>query len=148
MGYTYKLEALLTFRRNLEEQSQQLLARELLLLENHKHKLQELKDARTQLIADFEERKKMTMTSYFFSFYMDGISNKEREVIRQERVIQAQAKVFELARLKLLEKVKSRKVIEKAREKDYSRYLKELLSKEQKEGDEAVLLRYGRKGHA
>ena len=145
MAYRFKLETVLGYRRNLEELAQQKLARELMVLDSHTRRLDELKERRLKTIADFEEQKKKRMAAPFFSFYMDAISQQEREIEGTALLIKKQQQVVAKVRQQLAEKVKDKKVMEKARERDLQKYLREELNKEQKEADEQMVLRFGRK---
>lgn len=144
MAYRFRLETVLVYRRNLEEQAQLALAREIQVLTEHQSLLVDLQDIRQRIIEDFDEKKKKQMGAPLFSFYMESIRRKEREIEAQEDVVAQQEAVVGKAREELSERVKSRKVIEKAREKDYQKYLQEFLRNEQKEGDEQAILRAGR----
>ena len=144
MAYRFRLETLLTFRRNLEEQAQLQLARELQVLAERQARLVDLRDSRERMIDEFEERKQQSLRAALFSFYMEAIRGKEREIEALLAAIAAQEQVVAAARLQLQERVKSRKVIEKAREKDYQRFLHDFRRAEQKESDEQAILRSGR----
>ena len=144
MAYIFRLETLLVYRRNLEEQAQLALAQEIQNLVDHQSSLTDINDTRQRIAADFEERKKKSMSASMFSFCMDSIRRKERESEAQLVIIENQQAVVDKFRAKLGERVKDRKVIEKAREKDYRKYLQELHRKEQNEGDEQAILRAGR----
>lgn len=144
MAYKFRLETLLVYRRNLEEQAQLALAREIQVLVDHQSVLDDLRDTKARIAEDFERKKEKSMDASMFTYYMDSIRRKEREVDAQLLVIENQQAVVAKFRAKLGERVKDRKVIEKAREKDYQKYLQELLRKEQKEGDEQAILRAGR----
>jgi len=144
MAYRFRLETLLTYRRNLEEQAQLELARQMQELVDREERLVDLRESRARIIDDFEERKKQSLRAPLFSFYMEAIRRKERDIEAQLAVIAQQQQVVEAARRQLTERVQSRKVIEKAREKDYQKYLREFLRKEQVESDEQAILRAGR----
>ena len=144
MVYRFRLETVLVYRRNLEEQAQLVLGQELQVLTEHQGQLADLRDTRQRITEDFEKRKQQQMSAPLFSFYMESIRRKEREAEAQLDVIEKQQAVVEEARSLLGERVKSRKVIEKAREKDYQKYLQEFHRQEQKEGDEQAVLRAGR----
>lgn len=144
MAYIFRLETLLVYRRNLEEQAQLALAQEVQTLLDHQGYLADLHDTRQRIAEDFEERKKKSMSASMFAFCMDSIRRKEREIQAQQAVIEDQQAVVDKFRAKLSERVKDRKVIEKAKEKDYRKYQQEQLRKEQNEGDEQAILRAGR----
>ena len=145
MAYHFKLETVLKLRRNLEEVAQQKLAKELMRLDAHNRRLAEIKEARVGLIAEFEEKKKEEMSSSFFTFYMNSISQREREIEGVLQLVASQKEAVLMARQELTEKVRGKKVMEKARERDFQKYQQEELKKEQNEADEQMVLRFGRK---
>lgn len=147
MAYHFRLETVLGLRRNLEELAQQKLARELTLLEQQQMQLAALKQQRQELIAEFEEKKHRQMLAPIFAFYVDGIFRKEQEVEAGQARVQAQLGAVARAREELTSKVQDKKVMEKARERDYQKFLLAGLKKEQSEADEMMVLRFGRKGN-
>ena len=146
--YKYKLETLLTFRRNLEEQAHLELVREQTTLESLIRRLGELRADRERIIAEMEERKKKKIRAVLLSFFMDFIRNRDREIQVQATMVESQRQVVKQARGKLLEKVKDRKIIEKARERDHTNFLNEAMKEEMKEHDEMVVLAFGRGGRS
>lgn len=145
MGYHFKLETVLGLRRNLEELAQQKLARELTLLEEQKLRLAALQQQRQELIAEFEEKKQRQMLAPLFAFYMEGIFRKEQEVAAGLGLVETQQGAVARAREELTGKVRDKKVMEKARERDHLKFLLAGLKKEQNEADEQMVLRFGRK---
>lgn len=145
MAYHFKLETVLGLRRNLEELAQQKLARELTLLEEQKLRLAALKEQRQALIAQFEEQKHRQMQAPVFALYVEGIFRKEQEVEAGVAAVEAQQGAVVQAREELTSKVQDKKVMEKARERDYQKFLLAGLKKEQNEADEQMVLRFGRK---
>ncbi|MDA8419227.1 MAG: flagellar export protein FliJ [Desulfobacteraceae bacterium] len=144
MAYHYRLETLLTVRRNFEEQAKQRLARELFVLENHQLHLRELVERRLALCAAFEERQQQTISAPMFGFYVEAIHLKNREIVFQNQAVLAQQELIEGARAELLARVRARQVVERLREKDFLRWRQEVAKKEQVEGDEQVMMRFGR----
>lgn len=144
MAYKFKLETVITYRQNLEDLAKEKLVREEHILRNHIERLATLKEERQAMIVDLEERKKKSLPASLFSFFMDGIQLKENAIQMQNNTIESQRQVVERVRKDLHEKVKARKVIEKAKERDYQKYLKEYLRREQNESDEMAILRFGR----
>lgn len=147
MVYHFKLETVLGLRRNLEELAQQKLARELTLLEEHTLRLAALRQQRQELIAEFEEEKSRQMLAPVFAFYMEGIFRKEQAIEAGRALVEAQQEAVSQARRELTDKVQDKKVMEKARERDYQKFLLAGLKKEQNEADEQMMLRFGRKGN-
>lgn len=147
MAYHFRLETVLGLRRNLEELAQQKLARELTRLEQQKLRLATLKQQRQDLIAEFEEEKHRQMLAPVFAFYVEGIFRKEQEVETGLALVAAQQGAVAQAREELTGRVQDKKVMEKARERDYQKFLLAGLKKEQNEADEMMVLRFGRKGN-
>ena len=145
MAYHFKLETVLGLRRNLEELAQQKLAKELVLLEERKQMLVTLRQQRQELIAEFEEEKRRQMLVPVFAFYVEGIFRKEQEVEAGQAQVELQQGAVVQARLELTAKVRDKKVMEKARERDYQKFLLAALKKEQNEADEQMVLRFGRR---
>jgi flagellar FliJ protein len=144
MAYHYKLETLLRVRQNLEEQCQHKLAHELFVLENHKQYLNDLQQHRADFFVALEQKKKEVMSVAMFSFYVEAIHIKNRQIAFQETAIEAQKGAIEKVRAELGERVKARKVVERLKEKDFLAFTKELQRKIQVESDEMAVMRFGR----
>jgi flagellar FliJ protein len=146
MAFRFKLEAVLSVRRNFEEQAQLRLAGEQVILDGHTKRLADLGTERSLIIDGLEDRKRAGMQASFFSLYVEGIRNKDRQIEAQTAAVEKQRQVVEAARMDLTERVKEREIIERLREKDYRNYLKGLLAVEQKENDDLMVLRFNRHG--
>lgn len=144
MAYHYKLEALLTVRRNREELCQNRLAHELFVLENHKQYLVDLQNQRSELFETLEKKKEETLSVAMFSFYVEAIHNRNRQIAFQMTAIEAQKAAVEEVRAELAVKMKERKVVERLKEKNFIAYTKELERKAQVESDEMAVMRFGR----
>ncbi len=146
MAYTFRLESVLNYRRNLEEVAQQQLAREQVVLDGYREELVRLEAELVRFVEELEQRKQKAMVAPLYSLYMQAIDRKERDIARQQQVIAAQINAVEQARQALVERVKDRKVMEKARERDQEKYLRGVLQQEQKASDEQMVLRFHRHG--
>lgn len=146
MAYTFRLESVLNYRRNLEEVAQQQLAREQVVLDGYREELARLEAELVRFVEELEQRKQKAMVAPLYSLYMQAIDRKERDIARQQQVIAAQINAVEQARQALVERVKDRKVMEKARERDQEKYLRGVLQQEQKASDEQMVLRFHRHG--
>ncbi|MFZ5772301.1 MAG: flagellar export protein FliJ [Desulfurivibrio sp.] len=144
MAFHFRLEAVLTLRKNLEEQAQLKLAREQLMLQRHQLRFAELQEKRRELCEAMEERKKKTMSGSLFLFYMEAMRIQELQLRILQTTIAAQQQVVEKVRSELAEAMKKRKTIEVLREKELQKYLQETRRREQNESDEQALLRHGR----
>jgi len=147
MPFLFRFETLLGLRQSLEELAQQKLARELAILADRQRRLEELRLQRQSLIAEFEEKKHRLLAAPLFSFYMEAIGVREQEIAACRFLVQDQQQAVQQKRQELTERVKERKVLEKTREKDRQRFVREQLHKEQMEADEQMVLRFGRQGN-
>jgi flagellar FliJ protein len=144
MAFHFRLESVLTVRKNIEEQTQLKLAREQMILSSHQARLTALQGQRSELSAAMEERKKKTMAGRMFLYYMEAMRVQELQILMQQSRIAAQKKVVDKVRVELAEAMKKRKIMDVLREKELEKYLLETRRKEQNESDEQALLRYGR----
>ncbi|MBC8316403.1 MAG: flagellar export protein FliJ [Desulfobulbaceae bacterium] len=144
MPFHFKLESVLTVRKNLEEQLQFRLTREQMMLNGHRTHLVDLESRRQDIIAEFEECKKKTLSGARFGYFMDSIRIKEEQIRVQQNTVKSQEQVVDEARKKLSGAMQQRKIVEVIREKQMKDYLAVLRKKEETENDEQVVLRYGR----
>ena len=145
MAYSYRLELVLKYRRDLEEMAQQKLGRQQFILDEKQKKLNELRTERQNMMADFERRKGEPMPAPLFTSYTESLTYKESDIELQVRAVKTQQQAVAKARDELAEKVKERKVLEKAKERDFKKYIQEELRKDQKVNDEMMVLRHGRR---
>ncbi|MDZ7641955.1 MAG: flagellar export protein FliJ [Desulfurivibrio sp.] len=144
MAYRFRLESVLGYRRNLEDQARQKLTMAQAQLERQQERLSELEAALEQALAAFEERKLQPLAAPFYIMFIEGIERRERDLASQRRAVADQQQVVEETRTELVEKMRQRKTMEKARQRDYERYLHEETQKEQAELDEQMILRFNR----
>jgi len=145
MGYRFRLEAVLDYRRNLEELAQQKLASEEDLLKRYHARLRELRNDLERLERQFVSRTSRPVSASLFSLFSQALELKKEEITAQEERIVNQQQAVARARKELVGRVKARKIMEKVREKDYEQYCDEQRRLEQQQADEQVVLRYRRK---
>ncbi len=144
MAFQFKLEAVLTIRKNTEEKVQQKLAKEQMMLQNHQLRHVDLLQKRQQLSEDMEERKKKPIHGNLFLYYMEAMRVQELQLRMLRNTIAAQQQIVDRARAELAEAMKKRKTLDSLREREYRKYQIEARRKEQNESDEQALLRHGR----
>lgn len=144
MAFQFRLEAVLTIRKNIEEKVQQKLAKEQMMLQNHQLRHADLLQERQQLSEDMEERKKKPLHGSIFLYYMEAMRVQELQLRMLRNTIAAQQQVVDRVRVELTEAMKKRKTLDMLREKEYKKYQTEERRKEQNESDEQALLRHGR----
>ena len=146
MAYRFRFASVLSYRRNLEELAQQKLAAAQHQLARQQASLNEMEEELRRAIDAFEERKRRLISAPLYALFVEGIEYREREAAAQQRSVTAQRRVVDQARQELVARVRERKIMEKARERDYRKYLQEERPKEQSELDEQMVLRFGRHG--
>lgn len=146
MAFQFRFESLLRYRRSLEEAAQQRLANQLMLFEAQKEKLAGLKHSKQGLLDEKEERQRQGISGAMYGLHIDTLKHVERAIIQQTTMCEVEAKAVKKAMEEVGERMKERKIIEMTREKDYQQYVHEDLKRQEKEGDEQVLLRFGREG--
>ncbi|MBU0965744.1 MAG: flagellar export protein FliJ [Proteobacteria bacterium] len=144
MAFQFRLESVLTVRKNIEEQVQLKLAREQMMLQKHLLRFAELQEKRRELCEAMEERKKKPISGSLFLYYMEAMRIQELQLRILQTTIASQQQIVEKVRSELTEAMKKRKIIEVLREKELQKYLQEARRKEQNESDEQALLRHGR----
>lgn len=144
MAFQFRLESVLTLKKNEEEQIQLKLAREQMMLQHHHLRLTGLQEDRNRLGNLMEERKKKPMPTNLFLYYMEAMRVQVLQIHILKNTIAAQDKVVESVREELARATRARKTIELLRDKELARYLAESRRKEQNESDEQAILRHGR----
>ncbi|MCK9296293.1 MAG: flagellar export protein FliJ [Desulfobulbaceae bacterium] len=144
MAFHFRLESVLTVRKNIEEQVQLKLAREQMMLQRHQLRFAELQEKRRELCEAMEERKKKPISGSLFLFYMEAMRIQELQLRILQTTIASQQQIVEKVRAELGEAMKKRKIIDVLREKELQKYLQEMRRREQNESDEQALLRHGR----
>ncbi|WP_029895812.1 flagellar export protein FliJ [Desulfohalovibrio reitneri] len=139
--FRFKLEKVLQFRRQAEEQAQQDLARARSRLREQEERLEGL----LQALADHEASRfgnaEMTQADlWLWENYHRGLSQDvESSRVRRNRL----AEEVERARAALIEKAKDRKVMEKLKEQQAEKHAREEQALEEKENDEVATILHG-----
>jgi flagellar FliJ protein len=143
-AYRFRLETVLDYRRNLEDMARQKLAAEEARLAGLERELETAARARRRTDEEFEECKKRPMSAARFARFVETLQYQQRRADELRERLAAQRRAVEAARAALAARARERKVMEKARERDYRRYLKEEARRELGENDEMAVLRHGR----
>ncbi len=142
--FRYRLQPLLRYRKNLEEEQQRVLAvanRELIAEINLG---KELESSRREAMKWIMEIYKTAPDSKHLVMYDNYIAGLDFDIARngeRQRLAQLKAGV---EREKLLELVKKRRTIELHRDRLEERYNEEEARKERIEGDEIAMMRFAR----
>lgn len=141
--FQFRLEAVRVIRMNKEEQALMKLGREQTLLQHHKSRLGVFQAERITMMTALGEKEKEPVSGGFIKLYMNSIRGKEQEIAILKNTIAKQEKVVQQTRFDLGERVKERKIIDVLYDRDYAAFLEKEHRREQDEGDEMAVLRYG-----
>lgn len=144
MAFRFQLEALLTLRRNHEEELQTRLVREERVMRGHQHRFADLEEQKAAMVAELEKEKKQLISGAGFIHRQQLISLGDQQLSLQETALLSQKQVVAVVREDLVEAVRKRKTVEALKEQSLRRYKLEILRQEQMDADEQALLRHGR----
>lgn len=139
MAFKFKLEKVLDYRKQLEEQAMQAMAEARRAEEFEKERLArlelEFENQRVSLhakVADAGER--WLISSYMNALGGDIFGSKKRLAIIAEEIVRRQAD--------LVAKAKDRQLLDKLKDKQALRHAHEEKLKEQRDNDETATIRY------
>jgi flagellar FliJ protein len=138
----FKLESVLQHRKHIEEKYQRELAETLHALEAENETLARLKLSRDQIKSDLEQRLTEDINAaemLHFNKYLDRLSFDIS--IQRKRVVEAEEKL-EQKRLELTEAVKSRKIMDKLKDKDLATEFERIQKTEQNFMNEIAVNRH------
>lgn len=140
--FHFKLEKILEYRRQVEDQAKLALAKAQQAAQEQTSLLARLASELQQCLHELSRTKQLTQADlWLWSGY------KDRLVADKNSAEQTLAKLESLAeacRQELVSKSMERKLLEKLREKQAAKYEQDAQQREQKEFDETATLRYGR----
>ena len=138
----FKLESVLQHRKHIEEKYQRELAETLHALEAENETLARLKLSRDQIKSNLEQRLTEDINAaemLHFNKYLDRLSFDIS--IQRKKVVEAEEKL-EQKRLELTEAVKSRKIMDKLKDKDLATEFERIQKTEQNFMNEIAVNRH------
>jgi flagellar FliJ protein len=140
--FIFKLEKLLEYREQLEDQAKLALSKARQDLREQAALVEKLEEDLQACVSSMNEIKQMTQAElWLWSGWRKRLELDKREA--QARQVQLE-RVVEERRVNLVVKAKDRKLLEKLRAKEAIRHAQEEQRKEQNAFDETATLRYGR----
>lgn len=141
--FSYRMQSILDIKYKMESQAKQNYVNARLKLENEQAELSSMYKKKKQLEHHYRKCatgiinvRTMTEAKYAIDYQKELIKNQLVEVKVAE-------KNFEMARMRLSEVMKDRKIHEKLKEKAFEQFLVEFNEQEKKEIDELTNYRYG-----
>jgi flagellar FliJ protein len=141
MAFSFRLQALYHWRKNLEELSQLRLAGHLHSLAGQEERLEKLRERRTAYEGECRQMACQGAPINDLALYLDFFEDSfhQGEVLGEER--KKTLAVIEAERRKLMELSRERKILEKLKERQFKKYLIDLEKKERKATDDLVVQR-------
>jgi flagellar FliJ protein len=137
-GYKFKLQKLLDYRINMEDDRKNQLSLAIKRLEQEKDRLLELKSRQKEVDSDFKEKtsqgiavNKLKLLVNYIDYYKRGIKEQKIKIKMAEDYVST-------CREELIKATQEKKMIEKLREIDYSKFMYTEQKKEEKLVDDLV----------
>lgn len=137
-AYKFKLQKLLDFRTNMEEEKKNQLSLALKRLEQEKDRLSELKARQRELDKALKEKTSQGIAVNELKLLMNYIDYYKRGIKEQKTRIKMAEDYASACREELIKATQEKKMIEKLKEIDYKKYLYEEQKKEEKFIDDLV----------
>jgi flagellar FliJ protein len=140
--FLFKLEKILEYRRQLEDQAKLALSLTRQQVAEQKLRVEALRKDLEACLVELSAIKQMTQPElWLWSGWRKRLELDKTQA--QAKLVELQ-KLAETRRLELVTKAKDRKLLEKLRAKQAEKHVQEEQRKEQKEFDETGTLRHGR----
>lgn len=143
--FVFKLQAVLDYRKNIEEKIQNSFSEKKRELEREKLALKNLIKERVGLIRDLRGIQNKLQPVDDIKRHISYIEQIRENEKKQKQVIAQMKEELENLRNQLLEAVKKTKVMEKLKERESEEYKSAARALEQSISDEISVLKYGRR---
>jgi len=137
-AYKFKLQKLLDFRLDMEDEKKNQLSLAIKRLEQEKERLSELKARQREMDKAFKEKtshgiavNELKLLVNYIDYYKRGIKEQKTQIKMAEDYVSA-------CREELIKATQEKKMIEKLKEIDYKKYLYDEQKKEEKFIDDLV----------
>lgn len=141
-GFVYSMQSVLNVKYSLEDQARANFATRARQLEEERRKLQEIYDKIAFYEDEIRRKQEDVLNIMELKALKDGIENKKEESKKQLIQVNVASKNLEVARNKLSEAIKERKIHEKLKERQFEEFKEELARAESSEIDEVVNYKY------
>jgi len=142
--FHFRLQAVLDYRKLLEEKLMLECADVKQRLDDEKETLLRLQREVGDLISQLRGREEERLSAADVSFYLSYIHYMRGEISSQEGIVSRVGEELEEKRAELVDAAGKRRILEIMKEKKIKEYRVSLSGREQKELDEAAILRSGR----
>lgn len=142
MRFVFKLQALLNWKKNLEELSQMRLADKLKHLKTQEEEIQSLINHRSAYSQEINELSLKGLKVGEYVTYQQYFEESYKDLILKEAKKRLTIQEIEVERGNLIAFTKERKILEKLKEKRLKKYMYQLEKEDQIKNDERTIRRY------
>ncbi len=143
--FVFSMESILQIKLKLEDQAKAEYAVQMAELQREQGKLELLQKHKDEVQEQLRQQISAVLDLFRIRQLENGVENIKYNIRLQKVVVFNQQKKVSQAREKLNEAMKERKTYEKLKENAFEDFKKELNAEEQKEINELVSFRFGRK---
>ena len=140
--FIFKLESILSIKTKLEDQAKAEYGIEVMKLREEEHKLSLLERRKSSFERQLFEALIDTLVVLVIKRLEDSVENLKYNIRLQLEAIKRQEERVAMARKKLDDAMKERKIYEKLKEKAFEEFKAEVNAQEQKEIDQLVSFRF------
>ncbi len=144
MKFRFRFESLLTYRAHKKERAEALLGRARQSLRRAREDREAFKKRFEEAGVELRALLKKDGSAYLLRNYADFISELERKMDEQDRLIIKGEKEVSDRLQEVLARTRETRIIEKLEERDRQAWLYDQRRQEQKALDEAAVIRHGR----
>lgn len=143
--FVFSMESILQIKLKLEDQAKAEYAVQMAELQREQEKLELLQKHKDEVQEQLRQQISAVLDLFRIRQLENGVENIKYNIRLQKVVVFNQQKKVSQAREKLNDAMKERKTYEKLKENAFEDFKKELNAEEQKEINELVSFRFGRK---
>jgi flagellar FliJ protein len=142
MGFLFKLQGLLNWKKNLEELSQMRLAEKLKQLQVEEEEIQGLIKQRSAYHLELQEKSVRGLKAAEYLTYQHYFERSLQDLLLREEKKKITLREAEAEREKLVALTKQRKILERLKEKRLKKFMYQSEQEERSRNDERVTSRY------
>ena len=142
MGFVFKLQGLLNWKKNLEELAQMRLAEKLKQLQAEEEEIQRLIRQRSAYQKELREKSVQGLNVAEYLTYQHYFERSLEDLLFRQEKKEITLREIEVERKKLIAFTKQRKILEKLKERRLKRFMYQLEQKDRARDDERVISRY------
>jgi flagellar FliJ protein len=142
MGFVFKLQGLLNWKKNLEELSQMRLAEKLKQLQIEEEEIQGLIKQRSAYHLELQEKSVQGLKAGEYLTYQHYFERSLQDLLLREEKKKITLREAEAEREKLVALTKQRKILERLKEKRLKKFMYQSEQQERSKNDERVTSRY------